>query len=233
MSKSTMIGFVAGLGAATILMGIVVWARTVVDHEVERSARIAVDQQAKIAARNVANEGVRDAAKQIADRLITQSDLQDKSVPPSVDVTKIETVTLVDRDAYSITLPAGAKLDPMPDEPGMDHVMEASLPGHAQVNIVVIDDKERAKAICENSADTIHRKIDGGEAFVPSALGSTFASDVKAFCGRERDIKTAYEVGDVQGKQKACLFIIGYQVTDKPVAPATVKQALATFKMKQ
>ena len=233
MPKSTIAAFIAGLAAACLVLGIVLWSKSVVDHTEQKIVDKAVASAAQQASRQVGEEGVRNSAKEIADKLLAQSDKRDKSVPPSVEVATVETQTKVDKDAYSITMPPGITVDPQGEGPGSDHILSTHIGHDSSMNLLLVDHKENAPTCVEDATSSIQKKMDNAEEFSPAALPQFKAVNQKAFWGKINGVKWAYEVGGVQGKEKACVIILGYSVEEKAKTLPLLKKALESLQMKQ
>lgn len=174
MSRSAVIGFIAGLIVVGVITVVFFGGRSMVDKEVQKVAnRVALDA-AKATAKDVGTAAVRKEASDISDRLLAgagksaENGLPSKEAP--VEVTKVETETKVDRAAFSITLPAGATVDPEGAYPGADHVLNANLPGHSMTSIVMLDDRNKAAEYESESIASIKKRIENPAEYAPIVL---------------------------------------------------------------
>src|SRR5262249_48531225 len=142
ISKSTIVGFAAGVVAVCTIGGIIILSRATIDHEAQAAANKAAMEAAHTSATQAANQGGRKAAQDIWDKLLAGMDKSLVPPPPAVEVTKVETETKVDREAFTITVPPGSTVDPQIKYPGAEHVLSVNVAGHCLISIIVVDSKD-------------------------------------------------------------------------------------------
>lgn len=240
-TKSTTVGVVIGAILAFLLLGGGYLASrlfvTAVDHEVRKQ----VQQQgqpplgaaAQPAVRQALDDAGRKAAKEISDKLLADANRRSEEPRSTLQVSEEAPVT-VDREAFSITLPPGSTVEPANPDVGSEKLVHTKMPRHGSLTIVVIDDKAEAKERAEFALGDLRGKVDHPKDVPAQVMGLEYWSS--AFAATLVDESFIFEVGQRDGRDKACIFLLQYPMTPasrRKQAVEYLRNALQTFRMKQ
>jgi hypothetical protein len=242
-NRSTAVGIVIGVLLAVFLIGGGYLASrlfyTAVDHEVQKQTQQQVQQAVAPAAQSPVRQAVDDAgrkaAKEVSDKLLADARKPEthEDAKSTLEVSEEAPVT-VERDAFSITLPPGSTVDPANPDVGSEKLVHARMPRHGSLSIAVIDDKSEAKDRADAAVNEMRGKVDHPKEVAAQVMGLEYWST--AFAATVEDEPYIFEVGQRDGRDKACIFILGYPMmpTDRrKKAVGYLREALQTFRMKQ
>src|ERR1044071_5944924 len=123
------------------LIGIYALPKKVVENEEKKAASKVAPEATQDAARKVAEDEIRKAATEISSRLL--ADQHKREIAPSVELSS-EAPVVIDRKAFTMTLPQGSEVDPPKPKIDREKLVHFRLPGHASGSVVVVDNKGEA-----------------------------------------------------------------------------------------
>lgn len=230
MSKRTMGSMIAFCIAVAIAIGVKVLPRMLAQNAAQNAAREAARRAAVDDAREVMRQRVNDAAKQyvrqLAEDAAANAANEGGSSPP------IGRSIVVDRAAYSISLPSDSTVDPESAEIDLNHLTVVNLPDHATLTIVVIDDKKSAAGRFDTAVAAAKKDLE------PATTGDTYTFDRAtairsiAIRGTAKGQRCVIELGQIEGRTAGFVIGIEYCDQDRARTIARFKDALDSFQIK-
>lgn len=233
MSRSTVLGIIAGCLAACVLIGIYLLSGRWVEHAERQAAREAVGPALQQSVREAANEAGRKAASEMADKILAESQKGGAASPPKSDTTPVGAPVKVERKAFAITLPPGATVDPEDPSVGSERLVTADLPDHGTIIIVVADDKQHTGSAYEDTLASLRKKVEDAEEEKPESFDSLKVARATGIKGTVKGIAFRYEIGQCEGWDKGCVIVVEYPEENRDAMVAMMGKALGTFNMKQ
>lgn len=246
MSKSAIAGFAAGCIVCGVLIGLYFLTKTGAERAGREAARTEIRQQVQDSIHKAADESGRQEAREIADQILSAqgkagaatsppsappSALPVTSPPPSASSTTAPIA--IERDAFAVDLPAGASVDPESASVGSERLVTANLPGHGLTSFVTVDDPARAERVGDDARKKLRAKVENAVDVAAAALDSPKVKHATGLQGSLNGLEFVYEVGQVAGRDKACVIVVEYPQDDKDQVASAVRQAMQTFRMKQ
>lgn len=139
----------------------------------------------------------------------------------------------VDRADYKITLPAGSTVDKEDDEVDADHLTTINLPNDNTMIIVVLDDKERAQSAFGRMSDRYKAKVKDGVLRKSGSFIQPKPTRADTVTGRLNGVTISFDLGLIEGKQKAFIVVFTYTGPEKATTIAMVQKAMRTFVIKE
>ena len=99
--------------------------------------------------------------------------------------------------------------------------------------ILVIDDKKLVGAAFDNMITEYKKKLKDGVVSSTDTFANPKAKQASAVSGRINGLKFTFEVGEIDGKQKAFIVVFTYLQRKKAETIEGVQKALATFAIKE
>lgn len=230
MNKSTIAGIFVAILVAGALIGIYVIPKKVIETEQKKAGADAAKSAAQQSAQNEAADQIRKAAGEISEKLL--ADQRKNENAPTVDVSSSSPI-VIDREAYTMTLPQGSEVDPPHPEDGKERLMHFRMPGHATGSVVVVDSKARALSAVDDTLADVKSKLTDTSDVNAEALAPFKLARLSAIKGSIGTVTDVFEVGVWEGEAKSCIIIINYPVRPNDQAIASLQKAFRTFKMQQ
>ena len=139
----------------------------------------------------------------------------------------------VDRASYKITLPDAATIEKGDGEIDADHMTTINLPNDSTMIILVIDDMARAPVAFNKMVDEYKSKVKDGTVEKSESFVKPKASHASAVSGRLNGVQITFDVGQIDGKEKAFIVVFTYTESKKAATVEMVQKAMTTFVMKE
>jgi hypothetical protein len=219
--------------AFCVVVGIVVGIRVLPGMWARHVARQVAQKEAERAAQDAVPQAIDDVTHDIVRRM---ADEIARSVGGhNGGATRPAALTpgpVIDLAAFTITLPAGSRVDAEDPSVGKDRFTTANLPEHGCMIFVVADDKATAAPHFDNLARTLREKMQGPVDVPISAFDPTKVARCGAVRGTIKDERIIYEIAEYDGQKKACLVIVEYPEANQSQTLELARGALATLRMK-
>lgn len=237
MSRSALRGIIAVCIVGALLIGITVLPRLWGEQTAHQVAREAVGPALQQSVRQVADEAGRRAAREMAEKILPDAHGSGAATVPTSSAasepTPVAAPIKVERQAFEITLPSGATVDPEDASVGSERLVMVNMPDHGLLSIVVFDDKKRAESGFEETLSKLRGKMEKAEEEKPEALEALHAVRATGMKGTVKGEEFEYEIGQCEGWDKGFVMVLEYPEENKAAAVAMLSKALGTFRMKQ
>ncbi len=233
MSRPGVIGLIVACLVAGVLIGIYVAPRMMVDQTGRQAARDAVGPAIQPAIRQVTSEAGRKAASELADKILAGAHPVGEEAQSMPSAAPVTSPVVVDRQAFTVTLPPAATVDPEDVAVGSERMITANVSHSGILCVVVTNNKDEATSSYDDALARFRGKVENATQEKPATFDSLRVSRTTAVRGIIKGQEFRFEIAQCEGWDKGCLIIVEYPEQDKGDVVPMMSKALGTFRMKQ